>query len=75
MNSGLHPSLSVGVARCAAMGKRDESDEAYVVGLCNQVLGETALTRHKFDWLLGIPGRVVGVPDFWWMPTGPAISS
>ncbi|MHC3474843.1 hypothetical protein ACYF6T_40005 [Streptomyces sp. 7R007] len=38
------------------MGKRDESDEAYVVNLCNQVLGETALTQHKFDWLLGDPG-------------------
>ncbi|WP_406175884.1 hypothetical protein [Streptomyces sp. NBC_00996] len=38
------------------MGKRDESDEAYVVDLCNEVLGETALTQHKFDWLLGDPG-------------------
>ncbi|MFI1281299.1 hypothetical protein ACH4U5_11170 [Streptomyces sp. NPDC020858] len=35
---------------------RDDSDEAYVVGLCNQVLGEAALTQHKFDWLLGDPG-------------------
>ncbi|MBY8341243.1 hypothetical protein LXH13_19435 [Streptomyces spinosirectus] len=39
------------------MGTRDDSDEAYVVGLCNQVLGETALAQHKFDWLLGDPGR------------------
>ncbi|MFD3504598.1 hypothetical protein ACFWWT_42975 [Streptomyces sp. NPDC058676] len=38
------------------MGKRDDSDEAYVVGLCNQVLGETAFTQHTFDWLLGDPG-------------------
>ncbi|MFF5922043.1 hypothetical protein ACFY8C_27455 [Streptomyces flavochromogenes] len=38
------------------MGTRDASDEAYVVGLCNQVLGEAALTQHKFDWLLGDPG-------------------
>ncbi|MEV0750491.1 hypothetical protein AB0I75_35695 [Streptomyces sp. NPDC050273] len=35
---------------------RDDSDEAYVVGLCNQVLEETALTQHRFDWLLGDPG-------------------
>ncbi|WP_254047422.1 hypothetical protein [Streptomyces aureus] len=27
-----------------------------MVGLCNQVLGETALTQHKFGWLLGDPG-------------------
>ncbi|MFI6932534.1 hypothetical protein [Streptomyces sp. NPDC050287] len=39
------------------MAKRDESDEAYVVDLCSQVLGETALTQHKFDWLLGDPGQ------------------
>ncbi|GGL33474.1 hypothetical protein GCM10010095_18480 [Streptomyces anthocyanicus] len=38
------------------MGTRDESDEAYVVDLCNRVLHESALTQHKFDWLLGDPG-------------------
>ncbi|GHH29619.1 hypothetical protein [Streptomyces lanatus] len=38
------------------MGKRDASDEAYVVDLCDQVLGETALAQHKFDWLLGDTG-------------------
>ncbi|MFF5187313.1 hypothetical protein ACFY30_26715 [Streptomyces sp. NPDC000345] len=38
------------------MGTRDDSDEAPVVGLCDRVLGESALTRHKFDWLLGDPG-------------------
>ncbi|WP_234323562.1 hypothetical protein [Streptomyces sp. NRRL F-2580] len=35
---------------------RDDSDEAYVVGLCHQVLGATALAQHRFDWLLGDPG-------------------
>ncbi|MER7185115.1 hypothetical protein ABT404_37600 [Streptomyces hyaluromycini] len=52
------------------MGTRDDSDEAYVVGLCNQALGETALTQHKFDWLLGDPGaggRRVRLPvDAYW---------
>ncbi|MDX3585579.1 hypothetical protein [Streptomyces europaeiscabiei] len=52
------------------MGTRDESDETYVVGLCDQVLGETALTQHKFDWLLGDPGesgRRVKLPvDAYW---------
>lgn len=38
------------------MGRRDESDETYVVDLCNEVLGEAALTQHRFDWLLGDPG-------------------
>ncbi|MFF7472518.1 hypothetical protein [Streptomyces sp. NPDC008092] len=52
------------------MGARDDSDEAYVVGLCNQVLGETALTQHRFDWLRGDPGvggRCVRLPvDGYW---------
>ncbi|WP_240529642.1 hypothetical protein [Streptomyces mangrovisoli] len=52
------------------MAARDTSDEAYVVGLCDQVLGETALTQHRFDWLLGDPGaegRRVRLPvDAYW---------
>ncbi|MFJ5174932.1 hypothetical protein ACIP68_13935 [Streptomyces griseoviridis] len=55
------------------MGTRDDSDEAYVVGLCNQVLGETALTQHKFDWLQGDPGtggRRAELPvDAYWPAT------
>ncbi|WP_326733956.1 hypothetical protein [Streptomyces sp. NBC_01022] len=52
------------------MATRDGSDEAYVVGLCNQMLGESALTQHRFDWLLGDPGaggRRVRLPvDAYW---------
>jgi very-short-patch-repair endonuclease len=36
--------------------RRDESDEAYVIDLCDAILGETALRQHHFDWLLGDPG-------------------
>lgn len=39
------------------MGLRDDSDEAYVVDLCNRILGENASTQHGFDWLLGDPGK------------------
>lgn len=35
---------------------RDTSDEAYVVDLCDEVLGERALRQHRFEWLLGDPG-------------------
>ncbi|MFJ4790066.1 hypothetical protein [Streptomyces sp. NPDC088794] len=52
------------------MKTRDESDEAYAIGLCNEVLGETARAQHKFDWLLGDPGaggRQVRLPvDAYW---------
>ncbi|MFD9518699.1 hypothetical protein [Streptomyces sp. NPDC059979] len=52
------------------MATRDDSDEAYVVGLCARLLGENALTQHRFDWLLGDPGsggRRVQLPvDAYW---------
>jgi hypothetical protein len=44
---GWHPNL-VG---------RDDSDEAYVLDLCDEVLGERASRQHRFEWLLGDPGR------------------
>jgi hypothetical protein len=49
---------------------RDDSDEMYVIGLCNVVLGEQAATQHRFEWLLGDPsasGRRVRLPvDGYW---------
>ncbi|MFF9656942.1 hypothetical protein [Streptomyces griseoluteus] len=52
------------------VGARGDSDEAYVVDLCNRILGETALPQHRFDWLLGDPGaggRRVRLPvDAYW---------
>ncbi|WP_212823657.1 hypothetical protein [Polymorphospora rubra] len=49
---------------------RDDSDEAFVIGLCSKVLGEQAETQHRFEWLLGDPstnGRRVMLPvDGYW---------
>lgn len=36
---------------------RDHSDEAYVIGLCDRVLGEEGSRQHTFDWLLGDEGK------------------
>jgi hypothetical protein len=33
---------------------RDDSDEAHVLDLCGQVLGESGRRQHRFDWLLVI---------------------
>lgn len=53
-----------------AMATREGSDEAYVVSLCARILGESAVTQHRFDWLLGDPGaggRRVRLPvDAFW---------
>ncbi len=34
---------------------RDTSDEAYVIDLCDEILGQRALRQHRFPWLKGDP--------------------
>lgn len=50
---------------------RVDSDEAYVLGLCDEILGEPGSRQHRFDWLLGDPnpkGRRVRLPvDAFWV--------
>lgn len=57
------------VAFSVAMS-REDSDEAYVLGMCDEVLGEVGRQGHRFDWLLGDPGatgRRVKLPvDSYW---------
>jgi hypothetical protein len=49
---------------------RADSDEAYVLDLCDEVLGEKGSRQHRFSWLLGDPGvagRRVRLPvDGYW---------
>jgi hypothetical protein len=33
------------------------SDEAYVIDLCDEIIGERALRQHRFPWLRGDPGH------------------
>jgi hypothetical protein len=52
------------------MGGRSDSDETYVLDLCDEYLRETARRQHHFDWLRGDPGadgRRVRLPvDGYW---------
>ncbi|MEO8527677.1 MAG: hypothetical protein ABI435_01215 [Pseudolysinimonas sp.] len=53
------------------MSDRGSSDEHYVLGLCDAVLGSSGRRQHRFDWLLGDPspqtGRAVQLPvDSYW---------
>jgi hypothetical protein len=44
---------------------REASDEAYVIDLCDEILGEQSQRQYRFDWLLGDPGATggrVGLP-------------
>jgi hypothetical protein len=36
---------------------RASSDEGYVLSLCDEVLGELGIRQHRFEWLMGDPGR------------------
>jgi hypothetical protein len=49
---------------------RGDSDEAYVLALCDEMLGEHGSRQHRFDWLRGdsgASGRRVRLPvdSFW----------
>lgn len=53
------------------MASRSESDEHYVLDLCDQILGMKCSRQHRFPWLLGDPspttGRQVALPvDGYW---------
>jgi hypothetical protein len=63
--------------RFAAMARRSggrgriDSDEHYVLDLCDEALGEIGLRQHRFAWLVGDPspqtGRTVALPvDGYW---------
>ena len=51
-HSQLVPAPSDPVQRQA----RSDSDEAWVIGLCDDILGMQAMRQHRFPFLLGDPG-------------------
>ena len=57
------------------MGARAQSDEHYVLDLCDEVLGTACKRQHTFDWLLGDAspktGRRTRLPvDGYWAAAG-----
>ena len=36
---------------------RDDSDEVYVISLCDEILDLVAIRQHKFDFLVGDVGK------------------
>jgi len=45
------------VHRATSNAVRSKSDEAYVIDLCDEILGETAVRQHRFPWLCGDAGK------------------
>ncbi len=52
-----NPKLQSSTPFIKAHSGRTASDEAYVLDLCDEVLGVGSVRQHKFDFLLGDPGR------------------
>lgn len=48
-------------SRIVRGGVRASSDEAYVLELCDVLLGEKGIRQHRFDWLVGDAGST-GIP-------------
>lgn len=63
--AGPEPSEPVPTKSSQARTKRDDSDEASVLDLCDEILGDAGRRQHRFEWLLGDPGssgRAVRLP-------------
>lgn len=54
--------------------KRANSDEYYVLGLCEEIIGLPYIKQKTFDWLLGLPSKKTGnrkplpVDGYWEQP-------
>jgi hypothetical protein len=44
---------------------RSDSDEAYAIDLCDELLGKRALRQHRFEWLKGDAGTLLPVDAFY----------
>ena len=50
---------------CKKQSGRMDSDEYYVIGLCNEVLGLKASQQHRFDFLVGDSGTKLPVDAYY----------
>jgi hypothetical protein len=58
--------ISKPIVKTATKSKsRNDSDEQYVLNLCDTVLGKTGLRQHRFDFLLGDSGRKLPVDSYY----------
>lgn len=47
------------------IGKRGDSDEAYIIQICDEILKETAIKQHRFDFLRGDSGVMLPVDAYY----------
>ena len=53
------------IAKSAVRKGREQSDESYVIDLCDEVLGLKASRQHKFDFLTGDAGHKLPVDAYY----------
>ncbi|MCI9030719.1 MAG: hypothetical protein HFJ90_11060 [Muribaculaceae bacterium] len=46
-------------------GSRSNSDEHYVIDLCDEILAQTASRQHRFDFLRGDSGKTLPVDAYY----------
>ena len=56
---------SSNIAKSAVRKGREQSDESYVIDLCDEVLGIKASRQHKFDFLTGDTGHKLPVDAYY----------
>ena len=49
--------LATGGSVLEGSARRAKSDEAWIIDICDRILGIKALRQHRFPFLLGDPGR------------------
>lgn len=49
--------IKIPASKATTTSSRKDSDEHYVIDLCDEILGLTGSRQHKFDFLLGDPGK------------------
>ena len=57
MKKPIKPSLNTSSKAVKTESKRKDSDENYVLNLCDEVLGKTGSRQHTFDFLRGDAGK------------------
>ena len=56
---------SSNIAKSAVRKGREQSDESYIIDLCDEVLGIKASRQHKFDFLTGDAGHKLPVDAYY----------
>ena len=63
-SQGRTASEGTGTVRHTSRRRRENSDEAYVIALVADLVGEEAVNGHRFDWLRGDAGTTLPVDAY-----------